>query len=50
MPYTIIKIGKLYKVINSQTGKVHSKGTTKEKAEKQITLLHMIDKLGKIKK
>ena len=50
MPYTIKKLstGK-YRVKNKQTGKVHAKGTTKTKAEKQVKLLSMIDKKKKKK-
>ena len=45
MPYQMIKVkGKnLYKVINEISGKVHSKGSTKENAEKQIRLMQMFD-------
>lgn len=42
MPYTLKKDGKTWQVINTETGKVHSKGTTKAKAEAQIRLLHGI--------
>lgn len=44
MPYKILKVrGKpLYKVINAKTKKIHAKGTTLEKAEKQVRLLGMI--------
>ena len=43
MPYQMIKVkGKnLYKVINEISGKVHSKASTKENAEKQIRLMEM---------
>jgi len=46
MPYKMIKIRNkdLYKVINTETGEVHSKGSTKENAKKQIRLLYMLDK------
>jgi len=52
MPYKMIKVkGKnLYKVINEISGKVHSKGTTKEKAEKQIRLMEMFDNRTRKKK
>jgi hypothetical protein len=33
----------LYSVKNANTGKVHSKGTTKPKAEAQIRLLNMME-------
>ena len=44
MPYAIkrLKSG-LYKVINKETGKIHSKHTTKANAIKQIHLLSGID-------
>lgn len=46
MPYKILKVRNkpLYKVINSETKKIHSKGTTLEKAEKQVRLLAMMEK------
>ena len=42
MPYVIRKIRNknLYKVINKDTGKVHSNHTTKPKAEAQVRVLH----------
>jgi hypothetical protein len=42
MPYKMIKLRdkNLYKVINSVTGEVHAKGTTRRKAEAQIRLLN----------
>ena len=45
MPYKIIKIRNknLYKVINKDTKTVHSTGSTKSDALKQIRLLEMID-------
>lgn len=46
MPYTIKKCTKCgcgtYKVVNTQTGKVHSKGTTLKKAQSQVRLLEQI--------
>ena len=40
MPYKLRhKPGDGYQVINKETGKVHSKGTTKAKAQAQIRLL-----------
>jgi len=44
MPLTIthLKNGK-YQVKNNTTGKIHSKGTTKKKADKQVRLLNWID-------
>ena len=32
-----------YMVVNTQTGKVHAKHTTKEKAEKQVRLLYGLE-------
>jgi len=45
MPYIIRKVYKkdCYKVMNKETKKVHAKCTTKEKAQKQLRLLHAID-------
>ena len=44
MPFVIHKIPNknLYQVRNSETGKIHSHGTTKKKAEAQVKLLHQI--------
>jgi hypothetical protein len=42
MPFDIKKVGKKFQVINSNTGYIHSKGTTKKKAEAQVRLLHSI--------
>ena len=39
MPYAIKPAGKLFKVVNTQTKKVHAKGTTKAKATRQVRLL-----------
>lgn len=46
MPYKIRKIRNQdkYKVINSKTGKIHSTGTTKAKAEAQVRLLESLEK------
>jgi len=46
MPYLIRKIRNkpLYKVINSATGKIHSTGTTKPKAEAQVRLLESLER------
>ena len=46
MPYQIVKHGKLYSVVNTQTGKIHSFGTSRNKAEKQMKLLYMIEKMN----
>lgn len=39
----MLKHGKEYEVKNALTGKVHSKGTTKKKAQSQLHLLNAID-------
>jgi hypothetical protein len=46
MPYQIIKLPRsiLYKVINSETGQIHSHHTTLLKAKAQIRLLHSIQR------
>jgi hypothetical protein len=44
MPYQILHHGKCYKVVNSQTGKVHAECTTEDKAKAQIRLLMGIEK------
>lgn len=46
MPYKMFKIRNkdLYKVVNSKTGKVHSAGTTKDKAKAQLRLLETIER------
>lgn len=45
MPYVLRKLPNkdLYKVFNKETGTVYSSGTTKEKAQKQIRLLYMLE-------
>lgn len=44
MPYDLIKLAtNKFMVVNSDTGRVHSKSTTKTKAVKQIKLLNFID-------
>lgn len=45
MPYELkrIKGEDLYKVYNTETGKVHSMGSTLENAKKQINLLNRIE-------
>ena len=52
MPYQIIKVKgrNLYKVINEINGKVHSKASTKENAEKQIRLMEMFDNITRKRK
>jgi hypothetical protein len=42
MPFEIVKKGKKFQVINTKTKYIHSKGTTKKKAEAQVKLLHQI--------
>lgn len=51
MPFRILKIRNkdLYKVINTKTGKVHSQGTTKDKAKVQVRLLETIEERSKKK-
>lgn len=46
MPYVIKKIRNkdLYSVKNAVTGKIHSYGTTLERAQAQVRLLNSIDK------
>jgi len=45
VPYAIKSVGKgLFKVVNTQTGKVHSKGTSKKKALAQMRLLYSKEK------
>lgn len=46
MPYAVRKIRNkdLYKVVNTKTGKVHSSGTTKDKAKAQVKLLETIER------
>lgn len=48
MPYKIQKIRNknLYKVYNTWTGRIHSKGTTMDKAKSQVRLLHQIEGNG----
>ena len=52
MPYKLIKVkGKnLYKVINELTGKIHSKASTKENAEKQIRIMQFFDNTSRKRK
>jgi len=46
MPYIVKKVRNknLYRVINTQTGKIHAEGTTKQKAEAQVRLLNQLKK------
>ena len=50
MPYTIHKIRNQnkYKVINTKTGEIHAKGTTKQKAEAQKRILAKLEFSNKI--
>lgn len=50
MPYIIRKVGRKYKVVNKRTKRVIGTHATKDKAEKQINLLHAIDHGWKPKK
>ncbi len=43
MPYDVKKINGKYQVSNEQTGHIFSRGTTKDKAFKQLHLLHGVD-------
>lgn len=44
MPYAIRSAGEgRYKVVNTETGAVHSKATTKPKAEAQVRLLRGVE-------
>ena len=42
MPYSIEKVPLGYRVINTETRKVHAAHTTKEKAQAQVRLLNAI--------
>jgi len=46
MPYKMFKIRNkdLYKVVNTKTCKVHSSGSTKDKAKAQLRLLETIER------
>ena len=47
MPYKVEKDGENYNVVNSDTGEVkatHTPPDAKEKAERQIRLLHEVEK------
>ena len=43
MPYEIKKRGPLYSVVNSETGRIHSRGTSRDKAVRQMRLLYMLE-------
>jgi hypothetical protein len=45
MPEKMFKLnGNKYMVKNVETGQIHAKGTTKAKAERQMSLLNAIDR------
>lgn len=51
MPYKVTrKPNGKYKVINKDTGRVVAKNTTRERATKQIRLLHFIDATKNVRK
>lgn len=43
MPYRIVRKGEHYEVRNAQTGELHARHTSREKAERQVRLLRAID-------
>lgn len=43
MPYRLQKTDSEFKVVNKETGKVHAKGTTKARAERQTNLLRGVE-------
>jgi DNA adenine methylase len=45
MPYEIKRHGHLYSVVGD-TGRIHSLGTSRDKAERQMRLLYMLEKTG----
>ena len=50
MPYAIHMQGGKHIVTNKETGKVHGKHDTHEKAMKQMRLLYMVEQGGKPRK
>ena len=50
MPYKIYKVKNYYKVINSQTGKLHAQHSTLPKAKAQIRIVEYFDNNNRIKK
>jgi phage gp16-like protein len=42
LPYSVKKVDGAYQVVDQETGKVHSRHTSKEKAERQRRLLEGI--------
>ena len=49
MPYQIVKKGEKWEVINKDTRKSHGKHDSKEKAMKQMRLLHGIENGMKVR-
>lgn len=47
MPYKINRTVGGFEVVNTRTGLVHAKHTTRDKAERQVRLLHMVERGGK---
>ena len=50
MPYKVVKktgTQTRFKVVNTKTGYVHSKSTTKKKAEAQVRLLEQVEEQKK---
>ena len=44
MPFIITRLSNnKYQVKNKNTGKIHAKGTTKTKAQKQVKLMELMD-------
>lgn len=43
MPYKIVKSGGKYNVVNTESGSVKARGTTKEKAEAQVRFLRGLE-------
>ena len=43
MPYAILPANGGFKVVNTQTGQVHAKHTTRDKAEAQVRLLRGVE-------
>lgn len=44
MPYIATKVGKCWRVINSENGQVKAKCTDERAAQAQMRLLNMVDK------
>ena len=43
MPYAILPVKGGFKVVNTQSGKVHAEHTTKDKADAQVRLLRGVE-------